>query len=76
MGQIIGPETSVQNRHLTLRNIPEEHRSHLHSGGSLKSRLFMIRAIQVEYNSIEHNFKNTDIGSITKCMSAYVRNFT
>ena len=34
------PETSVQNYHSTLRNIPEERRSHLHRGGSLKSRRF------------------------------------
>jgi hypothetical protein len=32
------PETLVQNYHSTLRNIPEEHRCHLHRGGSLKSR--------------------------------------
>ena len=32
------PETSVQNYHSTLRNIPEEFRSHLHRGGSLRSR--------------------------------------
>jgi hypothetical protein len=32
------PETSVQNYHSALRNIPEEGRSHLHCGGSLKSR--------------------------------------
>jgi len=33
------PETSVRNYHSTLRNIPEERRSHLHRGGSLKSRI-------------------------------------
>jgi hypothetical protein len=31
------PETSIQTYHSTLRNIPEERRSHLHHGGSLKS---------------------------------------
>jgi hypothetical protein len=31
-------KTSVQNYHSTLRNIPEEHISHLQRGGSLKSR--------------------------------------
>jgi hypothetical protein len=31
------PETSVRNYHFTLRNIPEERRSHLHRNGSLKS---------------------------------------
>jgi hypothetical protein len=31
-------ETSVHNYHSTLRNIPEESRSHLHCSGSLKSR--------------------------------------
>ena len=38
MGPIGCPETSVQNYHPTLRNTPEERRSHLHDGGSLKSR--------------------------------------
>jgi hypothetical protein len=32
------PETSVQNSHSMLRNIPEERRSHLNRGGNLKSR--------------------------------------
>jgi len=30
-------ETSVRNYHSTLCNIPEEHKSHLHHGGRLKS---------------------------------------
>ena len=34
----ISPETSVTNHSPTLRNIPEGRRSHLHRGGSLKSR--------------------------------------
>jgi hypothetical protein len=38
MGQIGYPETSVQNYYSVLRNIPEEGRSRLHRGGSLKSR--------------------------------------
>jgi hypothetical protein len=38
MGPICCPETSVQNYQSTLRNIPEERRSNLHRGGSLKSR--------------------------------------
>jgi hypothetical protein len=32
------PETSVRNYHYTLRNKPEERRSHLYRGGSLQSR--------------------------------------
>jgi hypothetical protein len=32
------PETSAMNYHYTLRDIPEERKSHLHSDGSLKSR--------------------------------------
>ena len=39
MGQICCPETSVRNYHYAVRNIPEERRSHLHRGGSLKSRI-------------------------------------
>jgi hypothetical protein len=38
MGPIGCLETSVQNYHSTLRNTPEERRSHLNRGGSLKSR--------------------------------------
>jgi len=37
MGPIVFPETSVTNYQSTLRNIPEERRSHLHRGGSRKS---------------------------------------
>ena len=38
MGSIRFPETSVKDYHSTLRNIPEERRSHQHRGGSLKSK--------------------------------------
>jgi hypothetical protein len=37
MGPIGCPETSVQNYHSTLSNIPEERRSHEHRGESLRS---------------------------------------
>ena len=40
MGAMGCPEISVNNDNSTLRNIPEEPRSHLHRGGSLKSRKF------------------------------------
>jgi len=33
------PRTSVTNYQSTLRNIPEERRSHLHRGGSFKSHI-------------------------------------
>jgi hypothetical protein len=39
MGPIRCSETSVNNYHTTLRNIPEESRSHQHRIESLKSRL-------------------------------------
>jgi hypothetical protein len=39
MGPIRCPETSVKEYHSTLRNTPEERRSHQHRGGSLKSEL-------------------------------------
>jgi hypothetical protein len=35
------PETSVKDYHSTLRNTPEEGISHLHRGGSLKSRIIV-----------------------------------
>jgi hypothetical protein len=39
MGPICYPETSVKDYHSTLRNTPEERRSHQNRGGSLKSRM-------------------------------------
>jgi hypothetical protein len=39
MGPIRCPETSVQDYHLTLRNISEEHISHQHRGGKQKSQI-------------------------------------
>jgi hypothetical protein len=39
MGLIGCPETSVANYQSTPRNISEERISHLHLGGSLKSRI-------------------------------------
>jgi hypothetical protein len=39
MGPIGCPETSIRNYQSTLRKIPKEGRSHLHRGGSLKSRI-------------------------------------
>jgi hypothetical protein len=39
------PETSAQNYHFTLRNTPEECRSHLRRGGSLKSGIFAICSV-------------------------------
>ena len=38
MGRIDCPVTSVTNYQSTLRNIPEERRSHLHRGENPKSR--------------------------------------
>jgi hypothetical protein len=38
---IVHPETSVQKYHSTLRNVPEERRSYLHRGESLKPRLIL-----------------------------------
>jgi hypothetical protein len=64
MGPIDCPETSVQNYHLTLRNIPEERRSHVHRGRSLKSRNLRTQ-IQTQFSSgindhaIRTSFKNS-----------------
>jgi len=44
MGQIGCPETSVRNYHCMLCNIPEQRRSHLLRGGSLKSRKLRMTA--------------------------------
>jgi hypothetical protein len=37
MGSICCPEISITNYHSTLRETPEERRSHLHRGGNLKT---------------------------------------
>jgi hypothetical protein len=42
MGPIRCPETSVKGYHSTLRNTPEERRSHQHRGGSLKPRFISV----------------------------------
>jgi hypothetical protein len=52
-GTIGCPETSVQNYCSTLRNIPEERRSHLHSGGSLKSLCSEFILVEVKLKSLE-----------------------
>jgi hypothetical protein len=41
------PETSVQDYHSTLRNIPDERRSHEHRGGSLKSLMFYLTTLSI-----------------------------
>jgi len=41
MGRIGYPETSIWNYHSTLCNFPEEFRSHLHRGRSLKSLILL-----------------------------------
>jgi hypothetical protein len=33
------PETSVHDYHSTLRDIPEQRRSHQHRGGNMKSQI-------------------------------------
>jgi hypothetical protein len=65
MISIVCPETSLWRNHFTLRNNPEELRSHLHYGGSLKSRVnrpvrvakdpFEIRSIHLPNTSRGHD---------------------
>ena len=50
MGPIGCPETSGQNYHSKPRNIPEERRSHLRRGGSLKSRKIKETERRRKYN--------------------------
>ena len=50
MGPIGSPETSIQNHRSTLRNIPEERRSQLHRGVSLKSRIYCSNSNNDYYN--------------------------
>jgi len=71
--RLIGcPETSVRNYHFTLRKVPKEGRSHLHDGGSPKSRVLILFSIMVGSN----------FGALTKVVSfrsvwknAFVFNF-
>ena len=41
MGLICCPKTPVRNYHFALRKVPKEGISHLHDGGSLKSRVLI-----------------------------------
>ena len=50
-GQIVYCDTSVRNYNYTLCNFPEEHRSHLHGGGSLKSQK---RCVYAQYTPRRH----------------------
>jgi hypothetical protein len=45
IGPIGCPETSIRNWHSMLRKIPEEGRSHVHRGTSLKSRIRQFKFI-------------------------------
>jgi hypothetical protein len=56
-GPIGCPETSVQNYHTTLRNTPEERRSHRHGSGTLKLRVFLLqKRVMSTCDSLIHNF--------------------
>jgi hypothetical protein len=50
MGPIGCPETSVKNYHSTLRNIPEQRRSHQHHGGGLKS--WKLRYVLIQHFTV------------------------
>ena len=45
MGPISCPETSIMNYHYALWNIPEERRSHLLGGRSLKWRVVLVKLV-------------------------------
>jgi hypothetical protein len=71
MGPIGCPETSIRNYHSTLRKTPEERKSHLHRGGSLKSlsisflktsQLMLYREIIVVCSEIHTKHINTLCG--------------
>jgi hypothetical protein len=49
MGPIRCPETSANNYHTTSCNYPEDNRFHQHRGGSLKSRLYLLLLITVNF---------------------------
>jgi hypothetical protein len=62
MGAVGCPETSVHNYHLTLRNIPEECRFHLHHSGSLKSHigLLVIRSVYILIKDVVTDLRARD----------------
>jgi hypothetical protein len=74
MGPIGCPETSVQNYQFTLRNISEERRSHLHSGGSLKSRKLGVVPFIKTVNLLLYP-EEGDSGSLRN-VDTYVPNYT
>jgi hypothetical protein len=70
------PETSVWNNPCTLHNIPQDGRSHLHLGGSLKSRvLFMFIRIYVQRVALKVQFLNLFFAQILRIFDtlAFVR---
>jgi hypothetical protein len=70
MGRIGCPETSVNKYQSTPHNIPEERRSHLHRGGSLKSCISCNVPVKIEkenhgnHRVISHSMKNFGIMEI------------
>jgi hypothetical protein len=72
MGPIVYPETSVRNYASTLRNIPQESRSHLHRDGSLKSRIIAFHCC----SSHPYACLATQFGIITNRVSCDSRNIT
>jgi hypothetical protein len=64
MGPIGCPETAVQNYH-PLHNIPTYCRSHLHPGGSLKSRKLKLIMHLSFYSACPHYVPSKSLQSIT-----------
>jgi hypothetical protein len=77
MGPVGCPETSVQNYHSTLCNIPEERTAHLHRGGSLKSLMDLAKfspQSKLNEGSKKTNIMTEDkqIDSKVHCRSSFV----
>jgi hypothetical protein len=60
------PETSVMNYHYALHNIPEERRSYLLRGGSLKSRRnFIVYCIMFVLWHVVHHCNVNDLCKVS-----------
>jgi hypothetical protein len=72
MGLISCLETSVKDHQSTLRNIPEEQRSHLHRGGSLKYKHLAQFRLGWLTTSVMKSFKTSGAADIaTRCRAPW-----
>jgi hypothetical protein len=69
MGRIRCPETSVNDYHSTLRNTPEERKSHLHRGGEAWNQECCYFISFLKWSSV---LNCTDLSLVSRAVSAYM----